>query len=143
MRVLSLFPAILLSLLLLIGCQKTADPAHPAYDAFSCVLSDGTYTLSYQTHTNGDDSVLTVLSPASIAGVAVVWSGTDCRLVYDAEPLSLPVTAAVTGGFADFPVRFWTIAETDRDGIPIGVTIRHPHRTEENRFAVTEFTPVQ
>ena len=95
MRVLSLFPAILLSLLLLIGCQKTADPAHPAYDAFSCVLSDGTYTLSYQTHTNGDDSVLTVLSPASIAGVAVVWSGTDCRLVYDAEPLSLPVTAAV------------------------------------------------
>ena len=138
MRVLSLFPAILLSLLLLIGCQKTADPAHPAYDAFSCVLSDGIYTLSYQTHTNGDDSVLTVLSPASIAGVAVV-----CRLVYDAEPLSLPVTAAVTGGFADFPARFWTIAETDRDGIPIGVTIRHPHRTEENRFTVTEFTPVQ
>ena len=124
MRVLSLFPAILLSLLLLIGCQKTADPAHPAYDAFSCVLSDGTYTLSYQTHTNGDDSVLTVLSPASIAGVAVVWSGTDCRLVYDAEPLSLPVTAAVTGGFADFPARFWTIAETDRDGIDTGAVSR-------------------
>lgn len=138
MRVFSIFAATMLSLFLLVGCQKTA---HPAYDAFSCVLSDGTYTLFYQT--DGDGSVLTVRSPAAIAGVAIVWRGTDCRLVYDAKQLSLPVTAAVTGGFADFPAQFWTIAETDRDGIPTGVTIRHPNRAMEDRFVVTEFTPAR
>lgn len=138
MRILSLGTAAMLSLFLLVGCQKTADPTHPAYNAFSCMLSDGTYTLSYQTA--GDSSVLTVLSPSSIAGISIVWSGTDCRLVYAAGRLSLPVTAAVTGGFADFPARFWSIAETDRDGIPNGVTIHHPHRTEAAHFVVTEFT---
>lgn len=140
MRVFSVCAAIAVCISLLAGCRA---PEIPAYDAFSCVLSDGTYSLRYTCEPSVQ--TMTVLSPSCIVGLTLQWRGTDCRLLYDADgtSLALPVTEAVTGGFAAFPERFRQSAETDKNGVPTAVTIRHPTRAEEKRFAVTEFSPAE
>ena len=141
MRVFSLCAAIFTCVLLLGGCEEKQ--AAPVYDAFSCVLSDGSYTLRYEEDPAG--AMMTVLSPETIAGLRVQWRGTDCRLLYDADgvALSLPVTESVIGGFAALPACFWQNASQDKNGIPTEITLRHPNHPTETRFTITEFTPAQ
>ena len=140
MRVFSLCTAVFVCVLFLGGCEKQTTPV---YDAFSCVLSDESYTLRYEQTDAGVS--MTVLAPESIAGLTLCWRGADCRLLYDADgvSLSLPVTEAVTGGFASLPACFWQNARTDKNGIPTETAIRHPNQPTQTRFVVTEFTPVQ
>lgn len=130
-------------IILFTGCRGPGAETMPKWEAFSCMLSDDTYLLRYTV--SPDSATMTVLAPETIAGLVVQWRGTDCRILYEAaEPyISIPVTAAVLGGFADLPEVFRQSMAGGKNGVPQTVSIRHPGSETEKVYAVTEFVPAE